>query len=182
MIEREYFYCPVDDGEDFPGSTNCGGADFGSRLALDLHWAAAHLALDVARPASVTETAAAVRELAPFVAGDEPRQFHGAPVIPHTGGWGLLDAGAGIGQGLPQALYAIWSEGTPIAWYLNDSTDEGWVHPQGDYYDYGPVTAIHQHLVGRILRLAGEHPRVTPPWLAAMRAAFAVDPAEVPGG
>jgi hypothetical protein len=30
MLSDEYFYCPLDDGADFPGS----GRDFGTRLAL----------------------------------------------------------------------------------------------------------------------------------------------------
>ena len=76
-----------------------------------------------------------------------------------------------IGQGLPQARYVIWSQGTPIAWYLNDSTSEGWVVPRGDYYTYDPVTSQHQDKTGAALKLTGDHPNVTAayagPWEGA---------------
>jgi hypothetical protein len=174
----EYFYCPLDDGDDFPGSTNCGGEDFGSRLALDVHFMQAHggmeppvrLALQgSAHPSHESDYASAMCALRPFVASENP-DFHGAPVTPHTGGWGQLGAGAGIGQGLPQARYVIWSQGTPIAWYLNDRTDQGWVFPEGDYYKYDRITSRHQSKIGAALKMmqAEEIDTTWPaPWLAA---------------
>ena len=172
MLDREYFYCPLDDGDDFPGSTNCGGDDFGSRLALDVHYMTAHLGLPAptrlplvitappsklpaARAAAAAEYAAVLRELRPFVASERP-DFHGAPPIPGSHGWGMLGAAAGIGQGLPQARYVIWSQGTPIAWFLDDWTDKGWVFPEGDYYKYDRITSRHQNIIGAALRLVAE--------------------------
>jgi hypothetical protein len=186
-MEREYFYCPLDDGEDFPGGTNCGGEDFGSRLKLDIHFCEAHFhtgppaRLAAAYPTTTprlraerhreldAEFAEVLRALRPFIASEHP-DFHGAPPTPHSCGWGMLGAAAGVGQGLPQARYAIWSQGTPIAWYLNDSTDEGWVFPEGEYYYYDRITAAHQKRVGAVLELVGEHPNVKvdypDPWAA----------------
>lgn len=161
----DYFYCPLDDGEDFPGSANCGGADFGSRLALDIHYSEAHLnagapvrlaLAGTKHPSHPADYAEALRALRPFVASENP-DFHGAPVVPGSGGWGMLGVGAGIGQGLPQARYVVWSQGTPIAWYLNDSTDEGWVFPEGDYYRYDRITSRHQNKIGAALKLVGLH-------------------------
>jgi len=174
-MDREQFFCPLDDGEDFPGSTNCGGEDFGSRLAVDVHYMTAHLGmpapvrlppmpvtahprnLRAERVALAVEYSIVLRDLRPFVASERP-DFHGAPPIPGSYGWGMLGAAAGVGQGLPQARYVIWSQGTPIAWYLNDSTDEGWVFPEGDYYVYDRITSRHQGLIGPALALlaAGE--------------------------
>jgi hypothetical protein len=54
----------------------------------------------------------------------------------------------------------VWSQGTPIAWYLNDRTDEGF--PVGDYYKYDRVTSRHQNKIGAALAIVGPHPRVTP--------------------
>lgn len=178
FAERQYFNCPLDDGEDFPGSTNCGGEDFGSRLALDIHFAETHFRTGPAarlaatiptttprlrvqrRRESDAEFAEVVRVLRPFVASENP-DFHGAPPTPHSHGWGMLGAAAGIGQGLPQARYVIWSQGTPVAWYLNDRTDEGWVFPEGDYYRYDRITSQHQKKIGAVLELVGEHPKVS---------------------
>ena len=177
-MDREYFYCPLDDGEDFPGSTNCGGKDFGSRLALDMHYLHAHH--DAAEPALLAVTVTAhprkaaaaratlageyanvLRDLHPFIASEKP-DFHGAPPIPGSHGWGMLGAAAGIGQGLPQARYVVWSQGTPIAWYLNDRSDEGWVFPEGDYYVYDRVTSSHQARIGAALRVLAAEKKVTP--------------------
>lgn len=158
----EYFYCPLDDGEDFPGSTNCGGQDFGSRLTLDCHYSEKHLHLGrplylsvsgrYGLPSSPEDYARVLKDLRPFVASERP-DFHGAPVIPNSSGWGLLGVAAGVGQGLPQARYVVWSQGTPIAWYLDDSTDKGWVYPRGDYYVYDRVTSRHQNKIGAALAL-----------------------------
>lgn len=162
-MDREYFWCPLDDDDDLPDSTNCGG-DFGSRLALDMHYERAHgggaepVRLGVStgrRPSLPADYAEALRALRPFVGSTDP-DFHGATVIPGSGGWGLLGAAAGIGQGLPQARYVVWSQGTPIAWYLNDWTDEGWVFPEGDYYKYDRITSRHQNITGAALRLLQE--------------------------
>lgn len=160
-MSDEYFYCPLDDGDDFPGSTNCGGQDFGSRLALDVHYATAHLGseapllLGVAgqkRPSSPNAYAVALDRKSLFVASRDP-DFHGAPVVPYSHGWGMLGVAAGLGQGLPQARYVVWSQGTPIAWYLDDRTDKGWVFPEGDYYRYDRVTSRHQGKIRAALKL-----------------------------
>jgi hypothetical protein len=68
----------------------------------------------------------------------------------------MLSTAAGIGQGLPQARYVIWSQGAPIAWYVNDSTSEGWVLPAGTTT---PMSE-HQDKVGAALELVGDHPDV----------------------
>src|SRR5690349_5651480 len=186
-MDREYFYCPLDDGEDFPGSTNCGGNDFGSRLALDIHYSTAHLGaggpvwLGVApgnRPSAPEDYAAALRELRPFVGSMDP-DLHGAPVIPRSHGWGMLGAAAGIGQGLPQSQYVVWSQGTPIAWYLDDRTGTGWVAPEGDYYKYDRITSRHQGKIFAAVRLLTDTDPATHAaaerWAAKHRAAWGVE-------
>jgi len=167
-MTRETFWCPVDDGDDFPGSTNCGG-DFGSRLAVDIHFAQAHyrtppparlMVGGSSGAASPQAYADALRALRPFIGSQRP-DFHGSPPVPRSHGWGMLGAAAGVGQGLPQAKYVVWSQGTPIAWYLNDHTDEGWVCPDGDYYRYDRITSRHQNKIREALAIVGEHPRST---------------------
>lgn len=171
-MTNESFWCPLDDGADFPGSTNCGGKDFGSRLAVDMHFAQVHyrtpapvrLAIaGTSHPSSPAAYADALRALAPFIASEQP-DFHGAPPVPNSHGWGMLGAAAGIGQGLPQAVYVVWSQGTPIAWYLNDRTDEGWVFPEGDYYKYDRTTSRHQGKIREALKIVGDHPRSRAPY------------------
>lgn len=152
----DQYWCPLDDGDDFPGSTNCGGADFGTGLRRDLHYAQEHLKTGDPKWLCLTSGpaayAAALCNLRPFV-GSVDREFYGAPSVPGGSDWGMLGPAAGLGQGLPQALYVVWSQGTPIAWYLNDITDEGWVFPEGDYYKYDPITSRHQNIVGAALKL-----------------------------
>lgn len=167
-MDHEDFCCPLDDAADFPGSTNCGGRDFGSRLALDIHFAEQHfrtgppvrLALAGRKyPSTDAAYAEALCTLHPNIASEDP-DFPGAPAVAYSSGWGMLGTAAGLGQGLPQSRYVIWSQGTPIAWYLNDWTDEGWVFPRGDYYTYDRITSRHQNKIGAALKLVGEHPKV----------------------
>ena len=113
--------------------------------------------MPAARAVRTAEYAAVLRGLRPFVASERP-DFHGAPPIPGSHGWGMLGAAAGLGQGLPQARYVVWSQGTPIAWYLDDSSDEGWVFPEGDYYVYDRITSRHQGLIAAALRLLAAAP------------------------
>jgi hypothetical protein len=65
----------------------------------------------------------------------------------------MLGAAAGVGLGLPQAIYVVWSQGTPIAWYLSDHTGEGWVDPEGDYFRYDRITSRHQSKISGAIGL-----------------------------
>jgi hypothetical protein len=97
------FYCPLDDGDDFPGSTNCGGADFCTGLRRDLRYAQAHLGADSPMPLRLSDGPGAFAGvLRPFTCS-AARGFYGAPSVPGGSDWELLGAAAGYGQGFLQA-------------------------------------------------------------------------------